>query len=349
MTPRRSRSGRRRVTGRRRRARDASGRTRLVPFGELREGGDSGSSPNFRIDTLENQFGITIKLAGELDSATCAALLERFEQALAALDGRELVIDLDEVSFIDSSGMRAIIVIERRLERGADRARDRAARPPRSPSCSRSPASPTASRSRRGRMTRRRPEPFLERVEIALARDADAPARARAELRQAIARAPVGPRQRHRDASDLRARHERRDPSRAGRSAASVGLRITAYSDRIRVEVTDDGSGFDPGSLRAARPREAGGHGLVVVDGLASRWGTTRRVVDGGEGFCVWFELDADCAGGRGQPARPPSRPAPREDQFSTPSRSQQYSSRHSLASSTHRASDSHGSTVSNA
>ena len=73
-----------------------------------------GSVPNFRIDTLEGQSGLTIKLAGELDSATSRELLERFEQALAALDGRELVIDLDGVSFIDSSGMRALIVIERR-------------------------------------------------------------------------------------------------------------------------------------------------------------------------------------------------------------------------------------------
>src|SRR6202042_41470 len=54
----------------------------------------------------------------------------------------------------------------------------------------------------------------------------------------------------------------------------SVGLRITAFSDRIRVEVTDAGSGFDPGSLRPSEPREPGGHGLIVVDGLSSRWGT---------------------------------------------------------------------------
>ncbi len=124
----------------------------------------------------------------------------------------------------------------------------------------------------------------------------------------------------------------------------SVGLEITSYADRIRVEVTDAGSGFSPGSL-TPKPREAGGHGLVVVDQLSSRWGTTRPVVEGAPGFSVWFELDttagADPAGARAADFG--------GDQFSTPSRSQQYSSRHSLASSTHRASDSQGSTVSNA
>ena len=51
-----------------------------------------------------------------------------------------------------------------------------------------------------------------------------------------------------------------------------------------------------------------------------------------------WFELDADLEEAGDKAA-----------QFSTPSRSQQYSSRHSLASSTQRASESQGSTVSNA
>ncbi len=89
--------------------------------------------------------GLTIKLAGELDSATSAELVERFEQAIPALDGRELVIDLGEVSFIDSSGMRAIIVIERRAGE-EERSRSCSRRPRRrSPSCSGSRAWPTGS------------------------------------------------------------------------------------------------------------------------------------------------------------------------------------------------------------
>ena len=297
-----------------------------------------GSVPNFRIDTLEGQSGLTIKLAGELDSATSRELLERFEQALAALDGRELVIDLDGVSFIDSSGMRALIVIERRA--GEERIALAIAPPPAAVTellqvtglADRIPLAPRAEDAPPS-------GPFLERIEIALARDADAPARARAELRQAI----LG-RLSDRDSaaatlltSELVTNAVIHPGDAVG---GSVGLRITTYQDRVRVEVTDEGSGFEPGGLPRRRPREAGGHGLIVVDGLSSRWGSARRRVAESEGFCVWFELDGDSErsdAGAG------------EDQFSTPSRSQQYSSRHSLASSMQRASESHGSTVSNA
>ena len=89
-----------------------------------------------------------------------------------------------------------------------------------------------------------------------------------------------------------------------------------------------------------------------MVDGLASRWGTTRPLPGEREGFCVWFELDASLDHAAVGPEQADTAPEPTgaaDDQFSTPSRSQQYSSRHSLASSTHRASDSQGSTVSNA
>ena len=51
----------------------ASGGPFSYPSGHLTEGGPVGSQPNFRIETLESQFGTTIKLAGELDSATIDA------------------------------------------------------------------------------------------------------------------------------------------------------------------------------------------------------------------------------------------------------------------------------------
>ena len=295
-----------------------------------------GFQPNFLIDTLESQFGTTIKLAGELDSATSMQLLARFERAVSALAERELVIDLEEVSFIDSSGMRAIIVMERR----AKEQRIAIVFVP--------PASPVTELLQITGIADRLPlapragvppaDPFLERVEIVLARDANAPARARAELRQAIVgRLSDGD---SATATLLTSELVTNAVIHPGQTVGgSVGLRITAFSDRIRVEVTDAGSGFDPGSLRPSQPREPGGHGLVVVDGLSSRWGTNRSDVGSGEGFCVWFELDA----GTDDPT------GAEEDQFSTPSRSQQYSSRHSLASSMHRASESQGSTVSNA
>lgn len=253
-----------------------------------------GSRPNFRIETLEGQSGLTIKLAGELDSATSTELLACFEQALAALDGRELLIDLDGVSFIDSSGLRALILIERRAE---DERIALAIAP--APSVvtellhltglgDRLPLTPrTEDPAPAG--------PFLERIEIPLARDADAPARARAELRHAIAG-----RLSDRDTATATLLTSELvtnaviHPGQTVGGSRLVALRITTYKDRVRVEVTDHGHGFEPEGLPPRRPREAGGHGLIVVDGLSSRWGTTRRRVDESDGFCVWFELDAD-------------------------------------------------------
>jgi anti-sigma B factor antagonist len=291
--------------------------------------------PKFRIETHERGSGTTIKLAGELDNATCTELLERFEQVAAAPDFRALVLDLEEVSFIDSSGMRAIIALERRAKEDGLAL---ALMPPppavtellritgitdRLPLAPRASGAPAAA-------------PFIERVEIELARDADAPARARVELREAVAGhlADGGTATATLLTSELVTNAVLHPKQGVG---GSIGLRITTYRDRIRVDVTDAGSGFEPGSVKR-RPYGAGGHGLFVVAGLASRWGTTRPVMDGGQAFCVWFELDSEAEPG-----------AAGQDQFSTPSRSQQYSSRHSLASSMHLASESQGSTVSNA
>jgi hypothetical protein len=73
----------------------------------------------------------------------------------------------------------------------------------------------------------------------------------------------------------------------------SIDLRITTHVDRVRVEVGDAGSGFELQNL-PPRPRESGGHGLIVVEGLSSRWGSRRRTSEEGGGFCVWFELDVE-------------------------------------------------------
>jgi len=295
------------------------------------------SLPNFRIDMLGGDFGTTIKLAGELDSATCDELVSRFEAAIPALGGRELVIDLGQVTFIDSSGMRAIIAIERRA--GEEGVTLRLTRPP--------PAviellqitgitDRVALKPHDNEPSRI--EPFLERIDIELARTPDAPARARAELRQAVAG-----RLSDQDAATatlLTSELVTNAVIHPGLAVSgSVGLRITLLRDRVRVEVTDAGAGFDAATLPPARPGEAGGHGLFVVDGLSNRWGTARRPTGGEDAFCVWFELDAGLEEAAGN----------RAAQFSTPSRSQQYSSKHSLASSMQRASESQGSTVSNA
>ena len=70
----------------------------------------------------------------------------------------------------------------------------------------------------------------------------------------------------------------------------SIGLRIIPSQNRLRVEVTDSGSGFDPATLGRREPDRAG-RGLLLVARLSDRWGTTRRT-GARRGFCVWFELN---------------------------------------------------------
>ncbi|MCW3062932.1 MAG: ATP-binding protein [Solirubrobacterales bacterium] len=54
----------------------------------------------------------------------------------------------------------------------------------------------------------------------------------------------------------------------------------------VRVEVRDDGGGFDLERSLAIEGTAAGGFGLKIVDRMADRWGA-----DASRGL-VWFELD---------------------------------------------------------
>jgi anti-anti-sigma factor len=243
--------------------------------------------PNFRIEAFESDSGTTIKLAGELDSATCPELLERFDNATSGPDARDVIVDLTELSFIDSAGMRALVLIERGAQ---ERDISLTVIPP--------PAEVTDLLQVTGiaehiTLTPQTGDaspvaPFIERVELSLARDPSAPGRARAELRETF-RGRISPAD---EATATLLTSElvtnavvHPDPG----LETPIGLRITFYADRVRVEVTDAGSGFDAANLQPRRGA-AGGHGLFVVDGLSSRWGT--RPAAAGAGFCVWFELE---------------------------------------------------------
>jgi anti-sigma regulatory factor (Ser/Thr protein kinase) len=66
-----------------------------------------------------------------------------------------------------------------------------------------------------------------------------------------------------------------------------IGVLVSIRDDRIRVEVSDGGPGFDP----QVRPSREGpsGWGLYLVDYLADRWGIAR---DGSN--ALWFEFDLE-------------------------------------------------------
>jgi anti-sigma regulatory factor (Ser/Thr protein kinase) len=72
-----------------------------------------------------------------------------------------------------------------------------------------------------------------------------------------------------------------------------VGLDVLIDSRGVRVEVLDNGAGFDPRPRRADRA-EPGGWGLFLVEKLADRWGVVRNHFTR-----VWFEIDH----GRPRPA----------------------------------------------
>jgi anti-sigma regulatory factor (Ser/Thr protein kinase) len=65
----------------------------------------------------------------------------------------------------------------------------------------------------------------------------------------------------------------------------SIGLKIAVQPELVRIEVTDQGPGFEP---EASRPDEdeVSGWGLFLIDQLSDRWGVKQE-----DGTCVWFEV----------------------------------------------------------
>jgi serine/threonine-protein kinase RsbW len=69
---------------------------------------------------------------------------------------------------------------------------------------------------------------------------------------------------------------------------ARADLRVRMYSDRVRVEVRDDGPTFNAGRLPEPDGDSDTGWGLHLVGELSDSWG-----IELGLRKCVWFELAA--------------------------------------------------------
>ncbi|MEU9252047.1 ATP-binding protein [Streptomyces sp. NPDC048270] len=70
-----------------------------------------------------------------------------------------------------------------------------------------------------------------------------------------------------------------------------TALLLDCDAERLRIEVTD-GNPAPPVPVRAGpgtRRGQPGGHGLLIMDRLARRWGTRP----GPHGKCVWLEVAA--------------------------------------------------------
>jgi anti-sigma regulatory factor (Ser/Thr protein kinase) len=66
----------------------------------------------------------------------------------------------------------------------------------------------------------------------------------------------------------------------------SLVVAVDISPNRVRVEVSDQGPGFDPDALEAPTAERVGGWGLHLVQQLADRWGVDRN-----DPNSVWFEL----------------------------------------------------------
>jgi len=234
-----------------------------------------------------------IKVRGELDSASAQELLEAFESAVGVSETPEAMVDLAEVSFVDSAGMRGLILLERQASRLTI---SLTVIPPPAPVTQLLEIAGVAQRV--NLVPDGRPPvgeiDFLERVDLELGVNKQAPRQARAAVRECLsglledltlANAVLM-------TSEL-VTNAVLYPTDPG--AGPVGLRITAFPDVVRIQVDDPGQGFDPseGLVPAGElpGPEEGGRGLFVVDRCASQWGARHAETDRGRRFIVWFEL----------------------------------------------------------
>lgn len=66
----------------------------------------------YRVD--RDTEGVTVHLAGEVDLAAAPRVETAIDEALAGEDGVNITIDLDGVTFLDSTGLRVLVAAHAR-------------------------------------------------------------------------------------------------------------------------------------------------------------------------------------------------------------------------------------------
>lgn len=226
-----------------------------------------------------------IEVRGELDSGSCEELLETFQRAVAK-GVRELTVDLRPTTFVDSAGMRSLIMLERQAEeRGLSLA---VMRPPEHVT----ELLRTAGLADRIHLHADAPPapasagPFIERIELELPREPQSPARARMEVRESLREGEQAELANIVLLTSELVTNAVVHPRGVGNSP--VWLRLIVYGECVRVEVEDTGEGFD--YVVPALPEGERGRGLFLVDSFSDRWGRERVQTDAGPRFRVWFE-----------------------------------------------------------
>lgn len=250
---------------------------------------------NFTIQTKsEGPDRLTIKASGELDSATSPVLEREVDRVLAEPGAKELVLDLSSISFLDSAGLRTMVLVE---QAAGERSVELIVIPPPEEMLDLLRVTGLADRLRLTPSPSEDPK-LLETSESTLEPDPDAPRLARTRLREAVGG----------ELPDAALQIATLLTSEVVTNAVihpqnptdpTIGLRISRFDDRVRVEVVDSGQGFDPAQWpqpRAGEEWDQGGRGLMVVDRAATRWGAGREPDEKGARFCVWFEVGASPA-----------------------------------------------------
>jgi anti-anti-sigma factor len=78
--------------------------------------------PIFEIEDRQDATTCHLRLFGELDLASTDALAEAISRAEES-DARRILVDLEDLEFIDSQGLRTLLVAARRSALNSDRIR----------------------------------------------------------------------------------------------------------------------------------------------------------------------------------------------------------------------------------
>jgi anti-anti-sigma factor len=218
-----------------------------------------------------------ISLTGELDLSGAGPLEEEIDRLVAADGIARIVLDLRELEFMDSSGLRMVALASRRLTSGERslvlvRGRDAVQRVF------------AITRMEEHLTFVDEPDQIAnggDRIDVELESSPSAPARARGALDEIEDR--LSP-ERMRDVRLLVSELVTNAVRHAGGEA--VRLVVALRGTLLRIEVHDPGRGFE---LKPPPddPLRASGWGLVLVEELADRWG-----IDHHPRTRVWFEMD---------------------------------------------------------
>ena len=250
---------------------------------------EAGAGRKLEVRVTDEDARKVLGLSGELDAGGASELLSACRQLTTTGSVYEIVLDLREVSFMDSAALRAVIDIERTARRGGIHVEVRSP-PPGVVELMRT----TGLRQQVALGPDPGHSPVLageHRVEMSLPRTLSATAEARGAVRDLAA----GSRPERLSVLALLTSEVVTNAvihSGLGLDDGEdvIKLVIQESARGVAVQVLDPGPGFDP-QHPPPRPPERGGRGLLLVDHLAARWGAGFPPEALGW-FSVWFEVD---------------------------------------------------------